>query len=230
MRFVMVVVLVCSSLPTFGQRGELQAHWEISVPISYQLTNRWSMNTTLASRTGFYERRLEDTNVNLFVNFVEATQFVTYKAEHNLTTTLGYRYRAVNPVEGERDYENRFIQQLGLVHFSTSFRLASRLRSEQRWRSESFSQRIRYRFSLDRPLSGEKLNIGELYGIFSNELVTEFNENSSNTLENRISVGLGNKWGQGSKIQLDVQLRSDDVLNQSSNTVFVMTSFYFNLN
>ncbi|MEM7106591.1 MAG: DUF2490 domain-containing protein [Bacteroidota bacterium] len=227
--FLLVCLMAATAIKSHAQTGELEAHWEIAIPVSYSVSERWKMNTTVTSRTGFYRQVQEADNVEWFVNFLEATQYATYRASHKISLTAGYRYRSVNPTEAAGEREHRLIQQLGIVHLRAPTRIASRLQIEQRFRTDDFAHRIRYRVSGDRPLQGEKLDVGEFYGIVSNELVTQFGKEVNTTMENRISVGFGNKWGQTSKIQLEGQIRSFDVLDNPRNTFFLMTGFYFNL-
>lgn len=224
-----VPFLVVAAPALLAQTGEREAHWEIAVPVSYTVSERWKMNTTVASRTGFYRQVQADNTLDLFVNFLEATQYATYRATHNVSLTGGYRYRSINPTEGSGGREHRLMEQISVIHKRAPIRIASRLRMEQRWQTDIFTHRVRYRFSMDRPLQGEKLDIGEFYGIVSNELVGEFGKDVDTTLENRISVGFGNKWGKSSKLQVEAQIRSDDVFNLPINTFFLMTGFYFNL-
>ena len=212
-----------------SQADDPSAQLELSVPISYTLNERWKINTTVTNRNGFYENDGEPGTQSFLVNFIEVTQYATYRAMNNLSLTLGYRYRDREPFEGVALYEHRLIQQLGYVHFRSPTRLASRLQTEQRWRNELFTSRARYRLSLDRPFSGEKLDIGEYYVIFSDELVAEFARNERNTLENRVAAGIGRLWSKGLRIQLDLQLRSDDVFNDMDHTIFVLTNFYIRL-
>ena len=212
-----------------SQTSDLIAQWELSVPISYTLSDRWKLNTTFTNRNGFYEDSNGDDPSNFFVTFIEVTQYATYRAGNNLSLTLGYRYRDREPFEGVALYEHRLIQQLGYVHLRSPTRLASRLQTEQRWKNELFTHRVRYRLSVDRPFNGEKLDLGEFYYIFSDELVTEFPERGSNTLENRITAGIGRLWAKELRVQLDLQLRSDELFNQTEHTLFVLTNFYIRL-
>lgn len=230
MRTLLLFLFISISAESLrAQTGELEGHWEISVPLSYSVSERWSMNTTLASRTGFYRDDGFDNALDLFVNFIEVTQFATYRASHNITLTGGYRYRSVNPTEATGIREHRLMQQIGIIHLRTPTRIASRFRIEQRFRTSSDAHRMRYRISVDRPLQGERLDVGEFYGIVSNELVSQFGQEVDTTLENRVSIGIGNKWGDSSKLQLEAQIRTDDILGRSRNTFFLMTAFYFNL-
>ncbi|MEO0553989.1 MAG: DUF2490 domain-containing protein [Bacteroidota bacterium] len=229
MRRVISAILALSALNSFAQTGELEAHWEIALPVSYTISERWKMNTTVTSRTGFYRQEQAADNLELFVNFLEVTQYATYRATHDISLTVGYRYRSINPTESSGEREHRLMQQIGIIHLRSPTRIASRLRIEQRFRTDDFAHRIRYRLSADRPLQGEKLDVREFYGIISNELVSQFGNEVDTTLENRISVGIGNKWGQSSKIQIEGQIRSDDILDNPVNTFYLMTGLYFNL-
>ncbi len=231
MRYCLLPTLLCIVTQSgWSQSGDLIGHWELSVPISYTLNERWKFNTTISNRNGLYEEAEEDNAVNFFVNFVEVTQYATYRAGNQLSLTLGYRYRDREPFEGVSLYEHRLIQQLGYVHLRSPTRLASRLQTEQRWQTEIFSHRVRYRLSVDRPFSGEKLDVGEYYFIFSDELVSEFPDEGNNTLENRIAAGAGRLWSRNLRLQLDLQLRSDDLFGNTEHIFFVMTGFYIRLN
>lgn len=224
--FILTHIIVTS---VKSQSDDRIVHWELAVPISYSLNERWKLNTTIANRNGFYENEDETDMQSFLVNFIEVTQYATYRAGNNFSLTLGYRYRDREPFEGVALYEHRLIQQLGYVHFRSPTRLASRLQTEQRWRNEPFTSRVRYRLSLDRPFNGEKLELGEYYFIFSDELVSEFARSERSTLENRFAAGVGRLWSKGLRLQLDIQLRSDDVFDDTDHTIFVLTNFYIRL-
>ncbi|TRX48928.1 DUF2490 domain-containing protein [Fulvivirga sp. M361] len=212
-----------------AQSGDLVAHWEMGVPISYKINDQWHMNTTLTGRNGFYDRNDAGDGIQFFSNFLEVTQYISRRVNQRLSLSLGYRHRRREPFEGKGLYENRLIQQLSYVHLRTASRLASRLQTEQRWGNEFFEYRIRYRLSMDRPFSGEKLDIGEYYFITANELVTAFPDEGGDSLENRVSVGAGKLWTRKLKLQMDLQLRSGDLYGKIDHRVFVLTSFYVNL-
>ena len=61
--FILTHIIVTS---VKSQSDDRIVHWELAVPISYSLNERWKLNTTIANRNGFYENEDETGYAKLF--------------------------------------------------------------------------------------------------------------------------------------------------------------------
>ncbi|NQZ75879.1 MAG: DUF2490 domain-containing protein [Ekhidna sp.] len=198
----------------FSQDGA----WESNAALNYNLGN-WKMNTSMGHRT--VRTQIEESR-SIQMAFTEINQFVTRKVSPKLKLSMGYKYRNLN---NEDAAENRLTQQLAYTHQNSTVRLLSRFRAEQRFRTD-FAHRYRYRFSLDFPLSGERLDNREFYLISSNEVLVE-STGSGHSLDNRLSIGTGYVISNYCKIQFDFTQRFEDLNQELSQISFVTTSLIF---
>lgn len=139
----------------------------------------------------------------------------------------GYVYRWSKPLTNGYYHEFRTIQEVGSISTMGSRRLAQRLRAEQRFRSTSYLNRIRYRVSYDFPLKGGILKPGERYLIFSDELLSVFNKHYADA-ENRFSAGMGWFHNRNRKFEFALQYRTRQIFNGDGiiHIFLVNTAFY----
>jgi len=104
---------------------------------------------------------------------------LSYDLSPNLNLAAGLQYRVSAPEEPPRGAEWRPWQQLTLISRPRKFRLRHRFRLEERFvdapgKPDAFDLRfrLRYRFSADFPLQGERLDPSEFYLNLSTELLT----------------------------------------------------------
>ncbi|MEM7297722.1 MAG: DUF2490 domain-containing protein [Bacteroidota bacterium] len=223
MRSILVTSLLLGSFLSIAQ--ERLFVWEQNIAVNYD-HKKWDFNTTLGGRTTKEESVEEVKNSSL--SFLEINQFATTEVSSNKKLSIGYKYRVLEPQEKENLDEHRFTQQLAWTHSEEHkrVRLLSRFRLEQRVKTESFEHRYRYRFSADAPLNGEKLNVGEFYGVLSNELLYSSEEGDS-SLDNRVTIGLGVRISQIAKFQTDFTYRSENFSGDIENVPFLTTSLIF---
>lgn len=195
--------------------------WESNVALNYDLGS-WKMNTSVGHRT--VTREMDDSRINQ-ITFAEINQFVSRKVSPKISLSVGYKYRDLNRTSTA---ENRLTQQIAYTHRNNSVRLLSRLRAEQRFR-DTFAHRYRYRFSVDFPLNGEKLDTREFYIVSSNEVLLEASQ-GENTLDNRLSLGTGYVISNACKVQVDFTQRFEDLNSSLSQISFITTSLIFRTN
>lgn len=228
-RWIFLILCYAASSYSYGQSSTAFV-WEASTAVNYKLGKDWSFNTSIANRTVWLDNDLiGESGLQGRLAFAEINQFATYKIHPRLKASAGYKYRWLEPTGEGRFFEHRITQQLAMIHRTRVVRLSSRLRSEQRFRSETFAQRLRYRFSVDFPLAGEALDPKEFYFLASNEVTYEIQENRHNSWGNRVSSGLGYLFGDITKLQLSFTYRSDNFTRQTLNRLFVETALFINV-
>lgn len=172
---------------------------------------------------------LRDLDNNAAVRYIEPQFTFSYSSSPNLKLGGGYYYRNSTPFLPGNQYEHRFLEQIGFVSYIGDKRISHRLRAEQRVRSSSYQNRIRYRLSYDFPLEGEQLDAGEKYFIVKNEMMSAFNKDAADA-ENRADIGLGWYFNNKKKFELGLQYRTQDIFSDSgiSHLFLLRTSYYLN--
>ncbi|MFD2532413.1 DUF2490 domain-containing protein [Gracilimonas halophila] len=197
---------------------------------SHDLSYSWKQS----DRLGFTAKvsmfnSLRDLDNRSAVRYIEPKLTFSYSTTPSIKIGGGYYYRNVTPFLPGNQYEHRFLEQIGFVSYIGDKRIAHRLRAEQRVRSSSYQNRIRYRLSYDFPLEGQKLDAGEKYFIIKNEMMSAFNKDEADA-ENRADIGLGWYFNDKQKFELGLQYRTQDIFSDGGiNHLFLIrTSYYIN--
>ncbi len=211
--------------PLFAHsQSETEWIWSPELSYSWSTSDRVSYTTKLALFND-----LNQTDNQSFLSYIEPQFIMSYGLSTRLKIGGGYYYRWSEPLLDGYNYEHRFLQQLGFVSFIGDRRVGHRVRLEQRIRSSSYQNRLRYRLSYDFPLEGERLDPGENYIILKNEAMTAFNADEADA-ENRLTGGIGWYFSNQYKFELNLQYRTQDIFSDDGIThmVLVGTSFYIN--
>lgn len=220
-----LLYFICVLTTTYCATGqERVASWESSIALNYQL-KEWKLNTSVGHRT----TRLKNDDISSNeLAFLEVNQFISRKLNPLLTASFGYKYRSLDPTNSVNSIEQRLTQQVAYIHLNQRIRLLSRLRAEQRFFDETFQHRYRYRFSMDAPLNGLSLDLNEFYLVASNEILIEF-YHSDNSIDDRISIGIGYVASPAFKVQVDFTHRIENLGNPVDQIPFLSTALIFNL-
>jgi hypothetical protein len=212
-------------IPLFANaQSDTEWIWSPEFSYSWSTSDRVSYITKLAIFTD-----LNQMDTKAALAYIEPQFIMTYSVSTRLKLGGGYYYRWSEPFLDGYNYEHRFLQQLGFVSFIGDRRIAHRVRLEQRIRSSSYQNRLRYRLSYDFPLEGERLDPGENYIILKNESMTAFNAEEADA-ENRLTAGLGWYFNNQYKFEVNLQYRTQDIFSGDgiAHMVLVGTSFYVN--
>lgn len=206
----------------FSQQAELI--WKPGLSYSWKSSDRLGFNTKLSAFNS-----IRDFDNEGAIRYIEPQFSFSYGLSTRTKVGGGYYYRYSTPLVDGYQYEHRFLQQIGFISYIGDRRLAHRLRLEQRVRSSSYQNRLRYRLSYDFPLQGEQLDAGEKYLILKDEVVTAFNKDEADA-ENRISVGLGWYFNSKQKFELGLQYRTQDIFSGGGigHLFLLSTSYYLN--
>lgn len=161
---------------------------------------------------------------------VQPQALLSYRFIPHIRIGGGIVYRWSTPDDvNEPYYEFRTTQEVGSISYRAIRRIAHRLRAEQRFRSTSYINRMRYRIRYNLPLEGQILKPGDHYLIFSNELMSVFNKNDTNA-ENRLSTGMGWFYNRYRKFELTLEYRTRDILNNDGVVhLFMMKTSLFTI-
>ena len=83
---------------------------------------------------------------------------------------------------------------------------------------------MRYRIALDRPLNGDKLDVGEAYLIIASELLHSMSRSASAFTGNRWTFQIGWAISEDVKFQLGLEHRFGDIFNKVQHSTFILSS------
>ena len=142
---------------------------------------------------------------------------------------LGLMYRFSKAFDDNKTNELRLTQQYHFASKPHSIRFSHRFRLEERFFSQDTFIRVRYRFGLDFPLNGQKLNVKETYSLIQLESLLTSHKSLSPRYDLRVSGGLG-KWVHPNlKVQLTLQHRFDQLGQQEKGKWFVLLGGYIKI-
>jgi hypothetical protein len=126
--------------------------------------------------------------------------------------------------------EFRITQEYIHVKKYNALRLAHRFKLDQRtFESLSPEFRFRYRFSLDMPLNGLKLDPGEFYALISTETLLNNGTAFAPEWDQRFNLAIGNQVLENMKGQVDIQYRGEDFTARTKNRIFLIVSLIISL-
>jgi hypothetical protein len=165
----------------------------------------------------------------LAVRNLDLSHFSTFRWRVNRSLGLGILYRFREAFEGESTDEVRLTQQFNFVTRANSLRFGHRLRTEQRIFPSMTLHRFRYRFALDGPLQGKKLDPGELYWIGSVEGLLTAGKGLQPIYSLRTSGWLGYLANAAIKVQVGGEYRVVNLWKGNRPFLFLLTSLVINL-
>ncbi|NAS12663.1 DUF2490 domain-containing protein [Poritiphilus flavus] len=208
-------------------RGQerLTAYWQPQFSVNYGVATNYSHNFSLTNRNFIFE----DEAVVFRGRQLDLAHFSKLKIRDNQSIALGLQYRFRKLFEKDRGNEFRLTQQYNLVQKPNIIRFGHRLRTEQRIFESLTVHRFRYRFALDRPLQGEKLDVGEAYFIASLESLLSVAKAQSPQLDERLTFQLGWLLNQKTRLQTGVEYRWEDFTQERQDVLFLLSSLVISL-
>lgn len=197
---------------------------ESSIAVNHKVNDYYSFNFSARNRYFLYR----DSNFDFEVRQLDFVHFSTYKIDYNSSLSLGVQYRLRNNFDGGSN-ELRLTQQYNYTKQKFALRFGHRFRFEQRILEELTVLRSRYRFALDFPLSGEKLNVGESYLVTSMEALLSLNKRIKPEFDHRTTVQIGWLVSKEFKFQAGLEYRFEAFNLDTENRLFVLTSVIFKL-
>ncbi|MCB0568890.1 MAG: DUF2490 domain-containing protein [Phaeodactylibacter sp.] len=138
---------------------------------------------------------------------------LAYQWTTALNLSLAYQFGWRSLDEAERDVEHRLMQQITGTYSFGKYRLRSRLRAEQRFfRQNGYAppvHRWRLRPSIDFPLQGERLDLGEAYLNTQWEVLANiFEPRGLHLAEQRLYSGIGWLLSRHFRLETGLEYRS----------------------
>jgi hypothetical protein len=195
------------------------------VALNYKVLPYYSHNFTVSSRNFLYrnqEVRLEGRNLDL-------THFSTLKSGLNTSLGAGLMYRFRRGIDSNGEDEFRLTQQLNITSSPLIIRYGHRWRTEQRIFPELTIHRFRYRFTLDFPLEGEKVDVHEAYLILNTEVLLSVASEREPQYDQRFSTAVGWLLQSDIQVQAGVEYRLENFTATTRPVLFLNSSLIFSL-
>ncbi|MEM9649753.1 MAG: DUF2490 domain-containing protein [Bacteroidota bacterium] len=204
----------------FHGQENLTAYWQPQMALNYRVSNNYSHNFSLAYRSYV----IEDGDFRFKGRQIDLVHFSKFNLQDNQSVSLGVQYRFRNIFDGKQD-ELRITQQYNITSTPLVVRFGHRFRTEQRILKNLTIHRFRYRFALDFPLKGEKLDIGEPFLIASMEQLLSVSKGSSPQYDVRLTGQMGWKMDRRLKLLAGIEYRMEDYTFVTPQSIlFLLTS------
>ncbi|WP_262710719.1 DUF2490 domain-containing protein [Cognatitamlana onchidii] len=211
-------LLFTCSLKVLGQ-SNFVGTGETGFTLKHRVSKKYSMAFLIRNRYMLYkDRNFEYDNRQL--HFIH---FSTYNFNYTHSLSLGLDYRNQELFEiGVNEF--RITEQFNYIKQKLGVRYGHRVRAEQRFIENQTFYRQRYRFAVDFPVNGEKLDIGEAYLIFSTEALWSVSKTLKPFFEQRLTSQIGWQLLESLKLQIGLDYRLEAFNIASIHNLFVLTS------
>ena len=181
------------------------------INFSEKISEKVKLVQSIESRQHFFSSEADD-GLQYDYILTDVTSLASFKIQTNQSVNAGYMIR----FRGGQIF-HRLIQQYNLVHFADFFRVGHRLATDQTFSAERETQyRIRYRFTIERSLSGAKVDPGEFYVKVGNEYLWETSM-SDRDFEIRLVPVLGLEISKKSKVEAGLDYRVSSFATKSAD-------------
>lgn len=201
------------------------AYWEPEVSLNYKATPLLKQNFSLSNRNYIYN----DQKAQLTVRQIEISHFSSLAIDPYKSIGLGIQYRFREAFENDKENELRFTEQFNIAKKTSSARLGHRFRIEQRIRPTSSEHRFRYRFAVDIPLKGLKMDIGEPYLVATTESLLSLGKSIKPMYDQRITSQIGWSISHNLKAQFGIQYRMENYTERTEHVFFILNSLVISL-
>ena len=207
MRTLLLGMLLCLSVRGLAQDQVFYSGFFPEAAVTGSVSEQMQLTFKVESQHGSYDaRQTEGERWEYFHDRTDLQGFVARKLNPFWKVSVGYQYR----LEGGGGFNShRSIQQVAYVQRLLRSRVGHRLRADQTYHpTEATEFRLRYRPSVEIPLSGQSLEPGEFYLLLSNELIYSYQEGASE-VENRLVSSLGHYFSKNAKLEAGLDYRTD---------------------
>ncbi|WP_276168237.1 DUF2490 domain-containing protein [Zobellia alginiliquefaciens] len=226
MSFIRALVFVCICFlgnPGFCQ-DNFTGYFEPDISLNYKVTTNYSHNFKIAQRAYMYED-----NFAYSVRQLDVSHFSSLKIGFEQSLAVGIQYRFRDSFDNNGENELRITEQHKFSHAYEIIRLGGRFRAEQRISPSSTIHRFRYQVSIDLPLKGKQVDIGEPYFSAATEALLSVAKSSTPEYDQRLSTHVGWLLNRETRLETGAQYRAEDYTNGVENSIFLLASLIFSL-
>ena len=219
-RTILFCLLLLVNSFLIQSQNKSTVYWQPDVSVNYQVSAFYSHNFSVTNRNYL----VKDQRTKLSVRQIDLAHFSKVNIDFNKSVGLGVQYRFREAFEESKENELRFTEQFNTTHKIRSIRLGNRFRTEQRITPSSTIHRFRYRFAVDFPLKGLKLDVGEPYLIATTESLLSVGKSLNPMYDQRITSQIGWSLPKGMKLQVGIQYRLENYTQNTEQVFFFLNS------
>jgi hypothetical protein len=219
MHYIKIIIFIIISCSITHAQNHFENFGESAFALNHSVSQKYKVNFALRSRYYLFKQG----SILYKQRQIDIFHFSTLKLNYHHDLSLGAYYGS-RGVFDEGSNEIRFTQQFNYKHQKLSFRYGHRFRAEQRILETRTVFRQRYRFSIDFPLNGEKLNIGEPYLITAVEGLLSLSKNRKPEIDQRTTVQIGFQLSENLKLQTGLDCRLEAINISTNKLLFLLTS------
>lgn len=219
MRYIKIIIFIIISCSLTHAQNNFEYFGESAFALNHSVSQKYKVNFALRSRYYLFKQG----SILYKQRQIDIFHFSTLKLNYHHDLSLGAYYGS-RGVFDEGSNEIRFTQQFNYKHQKLSFRYGHRFRTEQRILDTRTIFRQRYRFSIDFPLNGEKLNIGEPYLIAAVEGLLSLSKDRKPELDERTTVQIGFQLSENLKLQTGLDCRLEAINISTNKILFLLTT------
>ena len=216
-----MLLLLFTSMLSFAQNG--LGTWNVT-NINAKINDKWSV---------FAEAQLRSLSFYNQFHYYEYKGGVTYKISKNYSVTTGIgSYNTFS--EGgnfETPIKNQEVRtwiQINMKNPIEWLTFEHRYRAEQRFTSNGYKNRFRYRISATVPLNNKKIEPKTVYALIWNEIF--FTDNEPYFERNRLLIGGGYEFSDKIAVQIGYIYQFDYKINDETGRDFLNLSLLYNFN
>ncbi len=202
-RYALVIILFFQLSKAFSQI-ETQLGFLPKINTSTKLTKSVKWVNSIESRELVYNDQWKLTH-----SLIDIASIFSFKTSIDQSLNIGYLIRF-------RDGQviHRILQQYNFVNLQDNHRTAHRIGFEQEFfKDQSTRFRTRYRFTYEKPLNGNKIDLEEFYLKLGAETLYNF---TTEDLEFRLLPYLGYQITKKNKVELGIDTRLNGFLNDNT--------------
>ena len=201
------------------------AYIQPQLTLNYKVAPYYKHNLSLSSRNF----AVQNEDIQFQGRHLDLSHFSTFETGVGTSLGAGLMYRFRKAFDSSRDNEVRFTQQFSFTLHPLIVRYGHRLRVEQRFLPGHTIHRFRYRFSLDFPLEGEKVDLKEGYLILNTEALMSVSEGITPQFDQRLTLAIGWFLTDTIQIQTGLEHRWENYTEKTQPIVFLTSSCIFSL-
>ncbi len=192
------------------------------IVISKKLSDHTKLVHSIESRQQLWEHQPND-NYSYDYLLTDFTTILSFKLSSDKVFNTGYLLR----IEGDQ-FIHRSIFQYSIAQQLESMRVAHRFVTDQTFSTkESPEFRLRYRFTIELPFNGYRVDPGEFYLKVNNEYLGSY-QSSNTDLEIRIIPFIGYEVDAKSKIEIGPDYRLSQLFESGTkNRLWFSINYYY---
>lgn len=197
-------------------QSNFNSGWLPKVNISTKINDKIKWVNSVEARESFYSKE----NFEFKHKLIDLTSVFSLKTNANQSFNFGYIVRF-----SDKNTVHRLLQHYNFIASLDGFKLANRLGFEQFFSKNNTPQyRTRYRATIQKALSGQRVDVKEFYLKISNEYLYQFNKED---LEVRLAPYLGYQLSKNDKLEFGLDYRLGNVFeSQNKNNLWFRTTWY----